>query len=102
MTATRKTLSVAAAGAVVATTALLLAPSAVVKPDRNVLAFVYPPGATNYFWDVERSTDLVHWAAIVRNCHGEPSTNGDVSVKAGGTNGPKSFYRLRGHRNYEL
>lgn len=72
------------------------------KPSVRALPFIYPANASQFpFWDVERSTNMVNWSSVVKNALWPPSTNGDLFVSNGGTNGAKCFWRLRGHKTFE-
>lgn len=67
-------------------------------PQTNLMGFVYPAliQETNWFWDVEVSTNLTVWAPVLRNCYGPPS--GELVVGASNRVG---VYRVRGHRGWE-
>lgn len=95
------------AAAVVGGGALMLAPisnlksetsnSAPVARSERVVAIRYPAGASNLFWDVQKSTNLVTWVTVLSNCWTWlPGTNGDIWTYS--TNGAREFTRMRGHK----
>ena len=42
------------------------------SPRTNIIAWKYPAGLvpSNYWWNVESSTDLRHWSVVIRNATG--------------------------------
>lgn len=59
----------------------------VVAPRTNSIPWQLPPGATNYCWTLQVSTDMVHWVDMPGACATDP-----LNVYA--TNG-LSFFRLK-------
>lgn len=68
-TTTKLSLSAAAGTAIVATALLTTRTPA---PRETLIPFRYPPGAETNFWAVERSTNLIDWQTVLRNCYGPP------------------------------
>ena len=60
-------------------------------PTTNIFAWQYPPGVvvTNWFWNVEGSSDLANWTVVISNASGP----GEVRVKR---TDPPGFFRLAG------
>lgn len=52
-----------------------------------------PPGATNYFWSIETSTNLRDWVTLV------PNASGPLTILNPQTNQGPRFYRARGRLN---
>lgn len=61
------------------------------SPTTNSFLWQYPPGInpSNFWWNIEVSTDLVHWSVLVSNASGEYA---DTSVR---TNSLR-VYRISG------
>ena len=78
---------------------LLLGAGAVSAPTNvtvlEVLPFRY---TTNRFHDIQRSTNLVDWETVLKNCYGPPSTNADLYVVS--TNRAE-LWRAVGHPNFD-
>ena len=61
----------------------------IVPGKTNVFTWRYPRGATNYWWNLEGSTNLKNWVVIVSN------VSGDLAVNATRRD-PMKLYRLIG------
>lgn len=59
-------------------------------PKEQILHFRYPPGATNYWWDLQTSVNLKSWTTIQTN-----TGPGDVYVT---NSSPVRFYRMFGRQ----
>ncbi len=57
------------------------------NPQTNLVAWVYPPGASNFCWTLQGSSNMVDWQDIRPSCATDP-----LVVFA--TNG-FSFFRLK-------
>jgi hypothetical protein len=58
----------AGAAALISRAALIVPPA----PLTNIIAWQYPPGIvpSNFWWNIESSTDLRHWSVSIRNATG--------------------------------
>lgn len=72
---------------------LLIKPS-IVTPRDTLIVWQYPPSinSSNYWWNIETSTDLKRWSVLVSNA------SGDASVTVGKSK-PLRVYRLSGRLN---
>ena len=54
--------------------ALISQSAAVLPPSSttNIITWKYPPGIvpSNFWWNIESSTDLRHWSVVIRNATG--------------------------------